>query len=80
MTVQRLSNQDNTGEKEYATGYPVGVTVSFNPDVIAKPGTGTSAMKVKVGAKVKAGNYSITLNVSGGGVTHTLAFVLGVKP
>jgi kumamolisin len=63
-----------------ATGYPVGVTVSFIPDVIAKPGTGTSAMKVKVGAAVKAGNYTITLNVSGGGVTHTLAFVLGVKP
>jgi kumamolisin len=63
-----------------ATGYPTGVTISLSPKAIKKPGTGTSTMTVKVGKKVKAGNYTITLNVSGGGVTHTLAVPLAVTP
>jgi uncharacterized membrane protein len=63
-----------------ATGYPIGVTVSLKPRVIPKPGTGTSTMTVKVGATVKAGNYTITVKATGGGVTHTLAVPLAVTP
>jgi subtilase family serine protease len=61
-----------------ASGYPIGVTVTFSPHTIAKPGTGTSTMTVKVGAKVKAGSYTITVKATGGGVTHTLAIPLKV--
>jgi len=63
-----------------ATGYPIGVNVSLNPRTIKKPGSGTSTMTVKVGAKVKAGSYNITVNVTGGGVSHTLAVPLTVTP
>jgi kumamolisin len=63
-----------------AAGYPIGVSVSFSPRTIAKPGTGTSTMTVKVGTKVKAAHYTITIKVTGGGVTHTLAVPLTVIP
>lgn len=63
-----------------ATGYPIGVSVSFNPRMIKKPGTGTSTMTVKVATSVKAGNYTITMKATGGNVTHTLAIPLTVTP
>jgi subtilase family serine protease len=63
-----------------AAGYPIGVSVSFNPRMIAKPGTGTSTMTVKVSTKVKTGSYTITVKATGGGVTHTLAVPLSVTP
>jgi len=63
-----------------ATGYPIGVAISFTPRTIKKPGTGASTMTVKVGKKVKAGTYTITVNVTGGGVSHTLAVPLTVTP
>ena len=37
-----------------ATGYPIGVTVSFSPKTIAAPGSGKSTMKVTVGKKSRA--------------------------
>ncbi len=61
-----------------ASGYPIGVTVGFDPHTIKKPGTGSTTMSVKVGTKVKAGSYNITVKVTGGGVTHTLAVPLTV--
>jgi subtilase family serine protease len=61
-----------------ATGYPIGVGVSFSPNTIKKPGTGTSTMTVKVGDKVKAGSYTITINASGDDVTHSIAVALTV--
>jgi subtilase family serine protease len=61
-----------------ATGYPIGVTVTLNPRTIAKPGSGTSKMTVRVGSKVKAGRYTITLKGTGGDVTHTLSVPLTV--
>jgi len=63
-----------------ATGYPIGVTVSFKPGVIPKPGTGKSTMTVKVSSSVKAGSYKITVKAEGGSITHTLAVPLTVTP
>jgi len=61
-----------------ATGYPVGVTVSFTPNPIASPGAGTSTMKVTVGTSVALGNHTITVNAKGGGLTHATQIVLDV--
>jgi uncharacterized membrane protein len=52
--------------------------VSFTPRSIPKPGAGKSTMKVTVGAKVKLGTYKITINATGGGVSHTAALTLDV--
>jgi subtilase family serine protease len=61
-----------------ATGYPTGTTVSFSPSSIAKPGSGTSTMKVTVGDGVQLGNHTITINATGGGITHTTQVTLDV--
>jgi hypothetical protein len=36
-------------------------------------------MTVTVGKKVKLGSYKITINASGGGITHTTAVTLNVN-
>jgi uncharacterized membrane protein len=61
-----------------ATGYPIGVTVSFSPKTIAKPGSGTSTMTVTVGSKVALGNHKITINATGGGIPHETQITLDV--
>ena len=61
-----------------ATGYPGGVTVSFSPRTIAKPGAGKSTMTVTVGSKVALGDHKITINGTGAGVTLTTAVTLDV--
>jgi len=61
-----------------ATGYPTGVTVSFSPKSIPKPGSGTSTMTVTVGSTVKLGDHTITINATGGGITHRIQVTLDV--
>jgi subtilase family serine protease len=61
-----------------ATGYPTGVTIHFKPALISK-GSGTSTLTVDVGKKIKAGSYNITINATGGGITHTTAITLNVN-
>ena len=61
-----------------ATGYPTGVTVEFTPSSIPAPGAGNSTLKITVGDSVALGNHTITINGSGGGVTHTTAVTLDV--
>jgi len=61
-----------------ATGYPVGVTVEFNPRNIPKPGSGESTMKITVDDRVARGDHTITINASGGGVPHTTQVTLDV--
>ncbi len=61
-----------------ATGYPTSVTVHFKPASISK-GSGTSTMTVTVGKKVKLGTYNITINGTGGGITHTTTITLNVN-
>jgi subtilase family serine protease len=62
-----------------ATGYPNGVTVSFSPKSIKKPGSGNSTMKVKVGTGVALGNYTITINATGGGLPRSTQVALDVN-
>ena len=61
-----------------ATGYPIGVTVSFSPKTIPAPGSGTSTMKVTVGKRVALGNHTITINATGAGVPRTIQITLDV--
>lgn len=61
-----------------ASGQPAGVTVSFSPTSIAAPGVGTSKMTIIAGATAAVGNYTLTITGTGGGVTKTATFTLGV--
>jgi subtilase family serine protease len=61
-----------------ATGYPTGVTIKFTPSSIAKPGSGTSTMEITVGKSVGLGNHTITINGTGGGITHSTVVTLDV--
>ena len=61
-----------------ATGYPIGVTVSFSPRTIPAPGSGNSTMKVTVGKKVTLGNHTITINATGAGLPRTIQVTLDV--
>jgi hypothetical protein len=61
-----------------ATGYPIGVTVTFSPKTIAAPGAGKSIMKVTVGKKVALGNHIITINATGAGLPKVIQVTLDV--
>jgi kumamolisin len=61
-----------------ATGYPIGVTVTFSPAKFAAPGSGKSTMKITVGKKVALGNHTITINATGAGLPRTIQVTLDV--
>ena len=61
-----------------ASGVPSGTTVSFSPNPIAAPGSGTSIMTVAVGANTTVGTYPITVTANGGGVQQTAKLTLTV--
>jgi kumamolisin len=61
-----------------ATGYPIGVAVSFSPRTIAKPGSGTSTMTVAVGKGVALGKHTITINATGAGLPRVIQVTLDV--
>ena len=61
-----------------ATGYPVGVSVSFSPVKIPPPGSGKTIMKVNVGKGVALGNHTITVNATGAGLPRTAQVTLDV--
>jgi len=63
-----------------ASGQPAGVSVTFTPPSLASPGSGSSTVSFGVGAAVPLGNYPITINASGGGVTHSTTITLTVTP
>ena len=56
------------------SGAPSGVNVSFDPTAT----TSTSKVSVKVGSNVKAGNYTLTVQGSGGGKTGSTKLGLTV--
>jgi subtilase family serine protease len=60
-----------------ASGYPSGVTASFNPASI-NGGSGSSTVSFTVGSSVTAGTYTITITGTGGGVTETTNVALTV--
>lgn len=61
-----------------ATGYPIGVTASFSPKTIAKPGSGKSTLKISVGRQVVLGNHTITINATADGIPRTIQVTLDV--
>jgi len=67
-----------------AAGVPAGTTVSFTPNPIAAPGSGSSAMTITVGSSTPVGTYPITVTGNGGGIqqntTVTLTVTAPVQP
>jgi hypothetical protein len=61
-----------------ATGYPIGVTVAFNPKTIVAPGAGKSTLKVTVDKQVALGNHTITINATGAGLPKVIQVTLDV--
>jgi subtilase family serine protease len=61
-----------------ATGYPIGVTVTFSPKTIPAPGSGTSTMKITVGKEVALGDHTITINATGAGLPKVIQVTLDV--
>ena len=61
-----------------ATGYPIGVIVSFSPKTIAAPGSGSSTMEIAVGQGVALGSHTITINATGGGVPRVTQVTIEV--
>ena len=61
-----------------ASGVPTGTTVSFNPQTIPAPGSGSSTMTVTVGSSTPLGIYPITVTGNGGGVQQSATVNLTV--
>jgi subtilase family serine protease len=53
------------------TSTPSTKAITFSPNPITAPGSGTSTMTLKIPSTLKAGTYAITVTGSGGGITHT---------
>ena len=62
-----------------ATGQPSGVTVSFSPNSIVAPGSGSSSMNIKVSGSAKTGPYTIKVSGSGGGTKQTSTVNLSIR-
>jgi hypothetical protein len=62
-----------------ASGLPSGATAGFNPATIGAPGAGSSTLTVLVAPTTAAGTYSLVINGSGGGQTHTTTINLTVS-
>ena len=61
-----------------ATGMPSGTTVSFNPQTIPAPGSGSSVMTITVGSTTPTGTYPITVTGNGGGIQKNTTVTLTV--
>lgn len=67
-------------------GFDAAVTLSaslstavFSPNPIPAPGSGTSAMFLKIPSSAKPGTYKLTITGSGGGLTETTTITLTVQ-
>ena len=61
-----------------ASGVPSGTTVSFNPQTIPAPGSGSSTMSITVGSSTPVGTYPITVTGNGGGIQQNATVTLTV--
>lgn len=73
----KISGGFNSPINLTASGQGPGNTVTFSPNPIAAPGSGTSTMTVQTSPNSKTGFYTITITATGGGVTHTTKVTLG---
>ena len=62
-----------------ATGMESGVTVSFSPNPIAAPGSGTTTMLVTASNSAKRATFPITITASGGGKTANATLTLTIE-
>ena len=75
-----LSGGFNNSVSLSASGVPTGTTVSFTPQTIPAPGSGSSSMTITVGSNTPLGTYPITVTSSGGVVQQNTTFTLTVLP
>jgi uncharacterized membrane protein len=61
-----------------ASGLPAGTTVSFNPQTIPAPGSGSSTMTFMVALSTTMGTYPIVVTGNGGGVQQSVTVNLTV--
>jgi hypothetical protein len=62
------------------SGLPTGVTGTLSPASIVSPGTGNSAVTLKVASNAAVKTSTVTITASGGGVIRTQTFGLTVQP
>ena len=62
-----------------ASGLPTGVTASFSPTSIAKPGSGSSTLTLTASSSAAVGTYTVTVTGTGGGLTQTTTVSLVVS-
>jgi uncharacterized membrane protein len=74
-----IYNGFNSAVSLSSSGAPVGVVVSFNPQTIPAPGSGTSSMTISVSTNTAPGVYSILVSGSGGGLLRNIPFALTVS-
>jgi len=73
-----ISGGFNSSISLSASGMPLGVAVSFNPQVIPAPGAGNSTMAITVLQVAKQGTYPITVTGNGGGIQQNTTVTLTV--
>lgn len=73
-----VSGGFNSAVSLSASGLPAGVTASFSPTSIAAPGSGSSTLTFTVASTAAAGVSTITINASGGGVSHSTTVSLTI--
>lgn len=61
-----------------ALGVPSGTTVSFGPNPLPTPGSGSSIMTITVGSNTPTGVYSITITGNGGTIQRSTTVNLSV--
>jgi hypothetical protein len=74
-----ISGSFNSAVSLSASGLPTGTTASFSPTSIAAPGSGAGTLTISVGASTAAGVYTVVVNGSGGGKTHSTTISLTVS-
>ena len=62
------------------SGVPSGVAISFSPNPIAAPGSGSAQLNVTPFATATSGTFTVTVTGTGGGKTHSATLTLIVKP
>jgi len=61
------------------SGAPSGTTLTFSPQTIQAPGSGTSSLTITVGSNTPVGTYSITVTGNGGGTQQNTTITLTVN-
>ena len=63
-----------------AIDVPSGTIATFDPSVIAAPGSGSSVITLTAGVATPAGTYPITITATGGGLVRTTTLSVTITP